>query len=115
MSSKAAVLAANVEVWAELREWKQGRNTMELNRNRLRDAKYLRGGAIIRNDVSKEQRELEVKMNRLTISSIEADTVLLQRQLSQWKAGVHTFTPRARSRSPRRDEIKADSTSSRRA
>ena len=67
MSSKAAVLAANAEVWAELREWKQGRNTMELNRIDLRDAKYRRGGVIIQNDVSDEQRKLEVETNRLTI------------------------------------------------
>ena len=112
MSSKAAVLAANAEVWAELREWKQGHNTMELNRIHLRDAKYRRGGVIIQNDVSDEQRKLEVETSGLTISAIQTDTALLQRQLSEWKAGVRTW---ARSRSPRRDEIKADSTSSRRA
>ena len=112
MSSKAAVLAANLAVWEELREWKQGHNTMELNRISLRDAKYRRGGTIIQNDVSEEQRKLEVETSGLTISDIKTDTALLQRQLSEWKAGVRTW---ARSRSPRRDEIKADSTSSRRA
>jgi predicted ATPase len=114
MPSKAEVFFANLAVWEELREWKQGRNTMELHRSDLRDAKYSRYAPIIQNDVSAEQRQLEVDTNRLTISDIKADTGLLRRQLSEWKAGVRTYA-RSRSRSPRRDEIKADSTSARRA
>ena len=113
MSSKAAILAENAKVWDELQEWKHGNNTMELERVRLRDVRhYIRNEPFIKNDVSEEERELEVKTSRLTASDIHHDTKILQRQLSEWKAGVRTY---ARSRSPRRDAIKADSTSSRRA
>ena len=113
MSSKAAALAENAKVWDELQEWKYGNNTMELEHIRLRDARqFIRTEPFIKNDVSEEERELEVKTSRLTASDIRHDTKILQRQLSEWKAGVRTY---ARSRSPRRDAIKADSTSSRRA
>ena len=113
MSSKAAILAENAKVWDELQEWKHGNNTMELEHVRLRDARqFIRTEPFIKNDVSEEERELEVKTSRLTASDIRHDTKIMQRQLSEWKAGVRTY---ARSRSPRRDAIKADSTSSRRA
>ena len=113
MSSKAAILAENAKVWDELQEWKHGNNTMELEHVRLRDARqFIRTEPFIKNDVSEEERELEVKTSRLTASDIRHDTKIMQRQLSEWKAGVRTY---ARSRSPRRDAIRADSTSSRRA
>ena len=110
MSSKAAIVAENAKVWAELRQWQTGHTTLRLHRDGVKDLEVHR---IIQNNISPERRLKEAA--RLSVADIKADTMGLQTQLSKWKAGVHTFTPRARSRSPRRAEIIADSTSSRRA
>ena len=110
MPSKAAIVAENAQVWAELRQWQTGHNTLQLHRDSVKDLEVHR---IIQNNISPERRLKEAA--RLSVADIKADTMGLQTQLSKWKAGVHTFTPRARSRSPRRAELIADSTSSRRA
>ena len=110
MSTKVHVVLENQNKWDELQEWKLGRTTPEIHRTRLRAAANV-PRVIVADTAEGRVRETP----RCTMEQIRIDTYALDTELSQWKAGLKTFTPRARSRSPRRDEIKADSTSSRRA
>ena len=108
---KAHAIAVNAQTYAELHEWKMGRFTLETNR--LCDSQYT---VLSLDDVPPHRKKAA---ERLTVVDIEADTRAMYLDLSLWKDGALRCGPciplRARSRSPRRDEIKADSTSSRRA
>ena len=109
MPSKLQVLEANNEMWQELQEWKLGHVTLADLHARLGNVNVLR--VIVADTWEGRQEEAP----QLTMVQIKADTDALYSELFKWKNGLRTFTPRARSRSPRRAEIVADSTSPRRA
>ena len=109
MPSKLQVLEANNDMWLELQEWKRGHVTLADLHARLGNVNVLR--VIVADTWEGRQEEAP----QLTMVQIKADTDALYSELFKWKNGLRTFTPRARSRSPRRAEIVADSTSSRRA
>ena len=109
MPSKLQVLQANNEMWQELQEWKLGHVTLADRHARLGNANVPR---VIVTDTWEGRQE---EAPQLTMVQIKADTDALYSELFKWKNGLRTFTPRARSRSPRRAEIVADSTSPRRA
>jgi hypothetical protein len=109
MPSKLQVLRANNEMWQELQEWKLGHVTLADRHARLGNANVPR--VIVADTWEGRQEEAP----QLTMVQIKADTDALYSELFKWKNGLRTFTQRARSRSPRRAEIVADSTSSRRA
>ena len=109
MPSKLQVLRANNEMWQELQEWKLGHVTLADRHARLGDANVPR--VIVADTWEGRQDEAP----QLTVVQIKADTDALYSELFKWKNGLRTFTPRARSRSPRRAEIVADSTSPLRA
>ena len=109
MPSKLQVLEANNDMWLELQEWKRGHVTLADLHARLGNVNVLR--VIVADTWEGRQEEAP----QLTMVQIKADTDALYSELFKWKNGLRTFTPRARSRSPRRAEIVADSTSPRRA
>ena len=109
MPSNLQVLEANNDMWLELQEWKLGHVTLADHRARLSNANVPR--VIVADTWEGRQEEAP----QLTVVQIKADTDALYSELFKWKNGLRTFTPRARSRSPRRAEIVADSTSPRRA
>ena len=109
MPSKLQVLEANNDMWLELQEWKRGHVTLADLHARLGNVNVLR--VIVADTWEGRQEEAP----QLTMVQIKADTDALYSELFKWKNGLRTFTQRARSRSPRRAEIVADSTSQRRA
>ena len=109
MPSKLQVLEANNDMWLELQEWKRGHVTLADLHARLGNVNVLR--VIVADTWEGRQEEAP----QLTMVQIKADTDALYSELFKWKNGLRTFTPRARSRSPRRAEIITDSTSPRRA
>ena len=112
MSSKAAVLAENARVWNEVQDWRLGDMTVDRYQSIV---KGLNTVTRIHTGYSPEHRHREVESRQMKVVDIKADTMALQNEMIQWKAGLNTIRPRIRSRSPRRDEIKFDSTPSRRA
>ena len=109
MPSKLQVVEANNEMWLELQEWKLGHVTLADRHARLGNANVPR--VIVADTWEGRQEEAP----QLTMVQIKADTDAMFCEMFMWKNGLSTFTPRARSRSPRRAEIVADSTSPRRA
>ena len=113
MSSKANAINENERIWRQLCLWENGVTTVETHRAQIRGVQQPR----TIHAETPEDRQRQAR--RMTLAQITFDTGAMELQLTKWKAGIHTIqtrpTPRARSRSPRRDEIKADSTSSRRA
>ena len=112
MTSKAAVWAENVRVWTELQDWRHGDMTVDRYQ---RTVKGLNTVGLISSHFSPEHRQQQAESRQLKVVDIKADTVALQNEVIQWKSGLNTVSHRIRSRSPRRDEIKADSIASRRA